>query len=1015
MDEEIDFLEENNLFGKNDLLDSESYVNLLIDCVNNAPSDKTFNVGLIGEWGSGKSSIIKTFKHQIESQCNKKIKVIVYDAWKYSHDSFRRMFLLQLQKDLKLERQSLLDKFYINTTDDLEIKSKFNWIYPTSIGIVCLLVFLVWGEQSLDCKVNLVALISFLAFASTVIKGSFQDFKVVTHKPYMFAPEQFEECFKEICDKALNKSNCFKTLFRYIRGDKGEQGFCRLVIVIDNIDRCTSEQVNEFFTCIKTFLDIDKNVIFVIPVDEKAVINHFKKFLNNSASETSEFLRKFFNVCIRLKSFKRFDMFDFANMLNIKHGAELNPTSVSLIANEFAHNPRRIIQLFNNLNMTLSALDCKYGEFSKKHQSLVCFLQIVQEEYPYFYNLLLDDPSLEKAVNTLDLHINQDHEKIKLKEIHAFIHRNIAVIKPYFSDSLSVEKIISHKLVEDKLPEHVIQGFNSLSDIDSEKKSWTCEFEKSISDNNIRQQLVLYIEQKLRQAINRELLQTDVKHYIDNLLLLNKRHPFTFHENSVFVGLFVSEGHFKSIVDNQENLHNLIFYAALLEKQNLRSIAEGVVDYISELNDAEVGKSILIDDLWFACSMLSEKLLEKITKQIAIAFKQDLKAPFKYEYSFENAAVVFSEEVIEHTISQISLGDEDAEDCIVQIAKLKKGLTEWQLYGAVKAINSKTQRFIVNPSNYSSIEKKIKSVSALLEYCEKLKLEIRVNEFYNVMIEFANKFTPSSMGNINEAQEFLYVNNNKAEIIDLFLSFFKYASLLTRGKIVSDRAFGIILNNQDNCIKFVATLVFLNDKGYPVENYIGSLLKIAPLDDTQVSLLNSLIQKKSADNSYLIDNKNIEKYLCKLLDECKSNKNSLCIESVQSLFHDDHIKQQLSKILTTKYKSCLNEFPYEILEFAIDYLEKHFDDFKNDNIILCSLAAKGSDAVKTMIALLVNSWISEQNSFEKCLEVIKSFTSLPCQTVDTLRNTLLLCEESAPHLKESIKKCLEYVDNISKS
>ena len=177
MDEEIDFLEENNLFGKNDLLDSESYVNLLIDCVNNAPSDKTFNVGLIGEWGSGKSSIIKTFKHQIESQCNKKIKVIVYDAWKYSHDSFRRMFLLQLQKDLKLERQSLLDKFYINTTDDLEIKSKFNWIYPTSIGIVCLLVFLVWGEQSLDCKVNLVALISFLAFASTVIKGSFQDLR----------------------------------------------------------------------------------------------------------------------------------------------------------------------------------------------------------------------------------------------------------------------------------------------------------------------------------------------------------------------------------------------------------------------------------------------------------------------------------------------------------------------------------------------------------------------------------------------------------------------------------------------------------------------------------------------------------------------------------------------------------------------------------------------------------------------------------------------------------------------
>ena len=42
----------------------------------------------------------------------KKVKVITYDAWKYANDSFRRMFLLKIQEELKYEQTEEMQRFY---------------------------------------------------------------------------------------------------------------------------------------------------------------------------------------------------------------------------------------------------------------------------------------------------------------------------------------------------------------------------------------------------------------------------------------------------------------------------------------------------------------------------------------------------------------------------------------------------------------------------------------------------------------------------------------------------------------------------------------------------------------------------------------------------------------------------------------------------------------------------------------------------------------------------------------
>ena len=92
------------------MLHAASYVDTLTESVKNAPEGKSFNIGLFGEWGSGKSSIIRTFKKKIESETKangKQVRVITYDAWKYANDSFRRMFLLQMQTEPGFDRNEL--------------------------------------------------------------------------------------------------------------------------------------------------------------------------------------------------------------------------------------------------------------------------------------------------------------------------------------------------------------------------------------------------------------------------------------------------------------------------------------------------------------------------------------------------------------------------------------------------------------------------------------------------------------------------------------------------------------------------------------------------------------------------------------------------------------------------------------------------------------------------------------------------------------------------------------------
>ena len=200
-----------------DLLNTSIYANNLVDLIESAPQGQVFNIGLFGSWGSGKSSIIATAKKQLISSKDLKVKFITYDAWKYANDSFRRMFLFEVQKELGFKRTPLMEKFYQNSNQDVDVKNQISplkvWLM-VAISIIVLLVVSLLNIE-IEYKISIYSIFALLSVLIGILTGCFNQLKVAISKPFMFAPEQFEQCFQEMMEEAL-KPNIIQRAFQFI-------------------------------------------------------------------------------------------------------------------------------------------------------------------------------------------------------------------------------------------------------------------------------------------------------------------------------------------------------------------------------------------------------------------------------------------------------------------------------------------------------------------------------------------------------------------------------------------------------------------------------------------------------------------------------------------------------------------------------------------------------------------------------------------------------------------------------
>lgn len=306
---------------------------------SNAPP---LSVGLFGSWGIGKSSIVNILFRMLNDRDKGAFRTIYFNAWKYSGDSFRRQFLIEVATQIhgreskavtRLEQLNYVDVLKqsrhqnllasltqaIKEATALRFSLKSSAVARFLLGCLSLIIsaliaavvsrFSPWVSALI---LSTTAPAVFVWFSRIKFDELFVFQEAPLYDPKLIFPEQFESEFANlVSSEALN-------------GQK-------VVIAIDDLDRCEPKIVQDILVSMKNFTG-HKNCFFIVPCDDKTIVGIFTEPAQQLGYK-DESLRKYFNVGIRIPPITSTDLVDFANTMARKTGLPLDVVQVAVLAN----------------------------------------------------------------------------------------------------------------------------------------------------------------------------------------------------------------------------------------------------------------------------------------------------------------------------------------------------------------------------------------------------------------------------------------------------------------------------------------------------------------------------------------------------------------------------------------------------------------------------------------------------------------------------------------------------------
>jgi hypothetical protein len=402
-----------------DLLRYEDFQSALHEIVTEAETPLT--IGVFGPWGSGKTSLMRMVYNQVAGQ-KPSVRPVWFTAWKYDrHDALWRSFILRVL-DALYPRESAPDKAWADRPrlpHDKLTEAQKEQVKLLDRLAASLYANVAWQEGS-SWKVDLpvagkeaAKLPAFMLFNlagmgnltkslgidPNVAEAIHRDIQAA-HMEQLTSMEQFEEAFRQA--------------IRAVLGDGG-----RLVVFVDDLDRCLPEKAIEVLEAIKLFLEVT-GVVFVLGMDQAVIrqgieARYATTFQRRGEDERIElpihgdsYLQKIIQIPFHLPALAIEDVDDFIQELNPR----LSDMTRKVLAQGVYPNPRQVKRLLNILRLLRGVANHRFSrDETVIADPLLAKTVIIQSQYPKLYQLWRQYPTL---VQTLEAEYEQrptsDHE-----------------------------------------------------------------------------------------------------------------------------------------------------------------------------------------------------------------------------------------------------------------------------------------------------------------------------------------------------------------------------------------------------------------------------------------------------------------------------------------------------------------------------------------------------------------------------------------------------------------------------
>jgi len=247
-----------------DLLGRKKYAENIARALTGWDENKSLVIALDGEWGSGKTSLINLaineVKNQVKNNNKKEIVVVRFNPWIYSEtDNLLDSFISELTAAIgKKQNKDLVKKleYYSELLTLTPQKEQFKTAYNILLSILVLLGITSTQINQFISSIpkfvgNILYYVGIFFFLFVILSPIIPWILSLVHIRSKYNEKSINQLKEEITE-LLQKTNK------------------KLLIVIDDIDRLTSQEIKQIFRIIRTNADFP-NTIYLLAFDRKII------------------------------------------------------------------------------------------------------------------------------------------------------------------------------------------------------------------------------------------------------------------------------------------------------------------------------------------------------------------------------------------------------------------------------------------------------------------------------------------------------------------------------------------------------------------------------------------------------------------------------------------------------------------------------------------------------------------------------------------------------------------------
>ena len=365
------------------ILDFNLYRNAIVNIVKT--SNPKFTIGIFGEWGAGKTTLINSVDNAL--QTDKSLIRVRLEAWRYKWEQFPIASLLKsIAYALPAEKQ------FENLKRKLET-SAINFLKNTA-----------------DILTSIIS-----KYAS---------------EEYEISQEMFDTFKKELNSKIqliaeLDRDTVyfdgFEEIKKEIKNLRLENPAFRIIVYVDDLDKCSPKKVLELLEIIRVFQDVE-GFIYIIGISHDTLIKLSNVEINQKSNQGEHYIKNLIQVHITLPKWSNQDTVKLVREF-IKKGMihdkfkDVVDKNIELISVAIENNPREIKRFLNNFIVAHEIFSSKKN-FEKKELIFsskknfdakeLLVIQAIHLRWKKFYNILVrSDQSFFKG---LDKYLKMDDE-----------------------------------------------------------------------------------------------------------------------------------------------------------------------------------------------------------------------------------------------------------------------------------------------------------------------------------------------------------------------------------------------------------------------------------------------------------------------------------------------------------------------------------------------------------------------------------------------------------------------------